>query len=246
MRIGWILAAFAIAAMTLPTMAGEQGAPAPAANTLEAIAQRLVAVRLDMEVDKQDPDKVLDLVRDGAKVNIVVEPAARREMEGKTVSLKLKGVTALTVLQQVLRQLNLVSTYGDEALIVTTAEAAKPAPQMTVYDIRDLTATTRSYRVPPDVFGSQIDMVYYYWLRTQIGPRAGARPDPFWEFDLLDHYPPEQIGEAIAETLTERLGKDSGVSVTYRDGFLIVITQPKAARVPVAVEPEQPTATSAK
>jgi len=237
------LAALLIVAASLPCAAGQPAPAGAAENSLEGITQRLAATRMEsVEVEKQDAEKVLDLIRDAAKVNIVVEAEARRALEGKTVTLKLKGVTALSVLQHVLRQAELVSTYDDEALVITTPNANQPHPQITIYDIRDMTEAPKGSRLPPTLFGSQIDPLYYYWIRTQLGPVAGGPGvrDPFWELELLDKYPPDHIGEVIAKTVQERF-KGTGVTVNYYDGYLVVVEQPKAARVPVLPpKPEAP------
>lgn len=202
-------------------------------NTLETMLKRLSSTRMDVTLDKQDPEAVFDLVRDAAGVNIVVTPEARRAVAGKTITLKLKRVTALSVLSHALRQLGLVSTYGDEALVVTTEEAAKPHPRITVYDIRDITEAPRGSRLPPQLFGSQVDPLYYYWLRTRFEGLEQVAPadDPFAELELLDKYPPDRIGEIIARTVQEKL-KDTGVSVTYQDGYLVVVERPRVPRVP--------------
>lgn len=234
MRKRLALAAFAALAGALPALGG-QPAAAPDDNSLEAITTRLASSRIDeVNVDGRDPDVVLDLIRDAARVNIVVEADARRALEGKTVTLKLRGVTALSVLQHVLRQVGLVTTYADEALVVATEDSAKPHPQVAIYDIRSLTTAPKGSRLPPTLFGSQIDPLYYYWVRNYIGPVAGTGPnrDPFWELELLDTYPPDPIGEVIAASFQEKF-KDTGVSVRYMDGYLVVVTQPKATRVPV-------------
>lgn len=232
-------------AVLLPTLAG-QPAEAVGEHTLEAITQRLAAARIEeVNVDRKDVDVVLDLIRDAAKVNIVVEANARRALEGKTVTLKLRGVSALSVLQHVLRQVGLVSTYEDEALVVTTEDAAKPHPQVTIYDIRDITMAPKGSRLPPTLFGSQIDPLYYYWIRNYISPVAGPGPsrDPFWEIELLDTYPPDPLGDVIAAAFQEKF-KDTGVSVRHLDGYLVVIHQPKATRVPVLPpKPEAPKST---
>ena len=47
----------------------------------------------------------------------------------------------------------MVTSYGDEALIVTTPGSAQPHPQVTVYDIRDITETARGSRLPPGRVG---------------------------------------------------------------------------------------------
>ncbi|HUT36652.1 MAG TPA: hypothetical protein VNE39_24395 [Planctomycetota bacterium] len=239
------LAAVLIVAVVLPSFAG-QPAAGPPENSLEAITQRLAGTRMEeVNVDKKDPDAVFDLLRDAAKVNIVVEADARRALEGKSVTLKLRGASALSVLQHTLRQVGLVTTYADEALVVATEDSAKPHPQVTIYDIRDVTEATKGSRLPPTLFGSQLDPLYYYWIRAHIGPVAGAHGtrDPFWEMELLDKYPPDHIGEVIAATFQEKF-KDTGVSVRYMDGYLVVVEQPKAARVPILPpKPEPPAGT---
>jgi len=226
------LAALIATCLVVPAPAGQ--AAGADDNSLEAITQRLAAARIEsVEVEKQDADKVLDLVRDAARVNIVVEADARKVLEAKTVTLKLKAVSALSVLQHVLRQVGLVTSYADEALVVTTPEAAQPHPQVTIYDIRDITLAPKGSRLPPALFGSQLDPLYYYWMRSHVMPVAGAGPflDPFWEIELLDKYPPDHIGDVIARTFQQRF-KDTGVQVSYYDGYLVVVEQPKAPRVP--------------
>ncbi|HPD14054.1 MAG TPA: hypothetical protein PLE19_03850 [Planctomycetota bacterium] len=238
MRMVWIAVALALGMAAASGLAA-QPTEAEAENSLEAITRKLAAARMEeVNVDKKDPDAVFDLIRDRAKVNLVVDPEARRQLEGKSVSLKLRGVTALSVLQHVLRQVDCVTAYADEALVVTTAAAAQPHPQITIYDIRDMTIAPKGSRLPPTLFGSQIDPLYYYWIRTQLGPTTGGPGvrDPFWELELIDKYPDDPIGEVIARTIQEKF-KGTGVSVSYYDGYLVVVEQPKAARVPVLPPP---------
>jgi hypothetical protein len=226
------LAVLLVAAVACPSIAGE----AKAENSLDAITQRLTGARLQsVAIDKHEPDKALDLIRDAAKVNIVLSTEARKLTDGKTVTLKLQNVSALSALHHVLRQLELVASYGEEALVLTTAEAAKPHPQITLYDIRDLTEAGRAFRTPSIVMGAEVDPLYYYWIRTQLGPVSGtgAHRDPFWELELVDTYPPDHIGETIAAAIEKDLrAKDLGVTVTYDDGYLVVIHQPKTPRYP--------------
>jgi len=224
-----VLIALVVSAVVGVARAGE----APE-HSLEAITKRLATTRLDVKAEKQEPEAVLDLIRDAAKVNIVIAPDARHQIEGKTVTLKLTGISAISALGHVLRQCEMVTSYGDEALIVTTPGSAQPHPQVTVYDIRDITETARGTRLPPQLFGSQIDPLYYYWVRNQLGPTTtdGAR-DPFGDLELVDKYPPDHIGEVIAKTIQEKVGEQTGVSVSYHDGYLVVVEKPKAARVPV-------------
>ena len=104
--------------------------------------------------------------------------------------------------------------------------------------VKDIVEPIRSFRTPPMLFGSQIDPLYYYWIRTQLGPVSGSGGsqngfyDPFWEFDLIDRYPPDSIGQVLADTIERQVGgKELGISVTYRDGYLIIVEQPKPPRV---------------
>jgi len=237
MRTSARFLAFLLVAWASCGLAGETPAGGGGDNTLDAITNRLAAAKLSIEVDKQSPDKVLDIIRDAAKANIVLDPAVRRAWEDETVTLKLKEVTALSALQHLLRQLEVVCAYGDEALIVTTPKAVQPHPQITFYDIRDLTEGHRSFRSPATLFGSQIDPLYYWYRdRTQLGDAvdySGFR-DFLDQLDLVDTTPPDRIGEILAEAVERQVGgKDLGVSVTYRDGYLVVVQQPKAARMPL-------------
>jgi len=199
--------------------------------------KRLADTKLTIAVENADPDKVLDTIRDQAKVNIVVDPAARKRWADQTVTLKLKDVSAISALAHLLRQLDLASFYADEALVVTATQTVQPHPQITIYDVRDLALMHRAPRLPPTLFGAQLDPLYYYWIRTQLGPTSGTteRRDPFWELELVDEYPPDhRIGELLAATVQELIGgKDLGLTVTYHDGYLVVVEQPKAGRLPV-------------
>jgi len=226
------VAAVLAVALACCAIAGEPKAD----NSLDAITQRLGAARLEsVQIEKQDPDKALDLVRDAAKVNIVMSGEGAKLIEGKTVTVKLKGVSALSTLHHILCQVGLVATYGEEALVLTTEDAAKPHPQITVHDIRDLTEAGRAARIPTTVMGAEVDPLYYYWIRTQLGPVSGtgAHRDPFWELEMVDRYPPDHIGETIAAAIEKDLrAKELGVTVTYSDGYLVVIHQPRTPRYP--------------
>jgi len=221
-------------------LAGEPQAGVAPENTVDAVMGRLAATKMNVDVDKQAPDKVLDLIRDAAKVNIVVDANVRKLWETETLTLKLKDVSALSVLHHVLRQSDSVATYAEEALLVTSPQTAQPQPQITVYDIHDITQGLRDFRLPPTVFGNQIDPLFYYYTRSQLGPLAGstayaeASYDPFYDLELLNRYPPDSIGQVVADTIERQLGgKELGISATYRDGYLIVVQQPKAPRVPL-------------
>ncbi|MFP4057567.1 MAG: hypothetical protein ACLF0G_11925 [Candidatus Brocadiia bacterium] len=231
--------------------AGQAQAAERPENTIESVTERLARTTVDVSATNEDPDKVLDIIREKAGINIVVGPEVRRRWEQQTVSLKLKGVSALSALHHILRQLGVVSTYANEALVIVTPEAAEPDPQITIYDIRDITETPRGNRLPPQLFGGQIDPLYYYWVRGQLGPLpgtgVGTRRDPFGELDLLDRYPPDPIGEVIATTIEQKLGgKDTGVSVSYHDGYLVVVEHPEPARLPFTPTEEEKETTKEK
>jgi hypothetical protein len=181
---------------------------------------------------------VFDFIRDAANVNIVIAPEARAKMDAQTVTVKLTTpVTTLSALQHVLRQVGMVATYGDEAFIITTSDAAQPHPQVTIHDIRDLTEANRAFRPPPTIFGAQVDPLYYGWIHARRGERVGmdGHPDPFHVFETVDRYPPDQIGAIIAATVQRMAAaKNLDVYVEYFDGYLVVVHQPKAPRVQVA------------
>lgn len=240
-----VLTAILALAITLPTF----GAPAPATGIDKGLAeatQRLASTKLSVEIEKEDPDKVLDLIRDAAKVNIVVDPPVRRRWETETVTLKLKDISALSAFYHVLHNLDLVASYSNEAFVVNLPDKYEPNPQVTIFDIRDLINQPRGNRLPPQLFGAQIDPLYY-WYRGQLGAVSPGtlRNDPFAQLELVDSYPPDHIGQVIADTIGQAIAaKRPGVSVSYHDGYLVVVEQPKAARIPITPE-EQDKATAA-
>jgi len=96
------------------------------------------------------------------------------------------------------------------------------------------------------LFGAQIDPLYY-WYRGQLGAVSPGtvRNDPFAQLELVDSYPPDHIGQVIAETIGQAIAaKRPGVSVSYHDGYLVVVEQPKTARIPITPE-ERDKATAA-
>lgn len=238
MRSRLALAACGLLGMAALSFAGEAVQAAPPGNAFDAILGRLNATKLSIDADKANPDKVLEQIRKDANVNIVVDQGVRKAWENEQLTLKLKDVTAFSALSHILRQFDVAATYEEEALVITAPQAVQPHPQITMYNIKELTEPIRHMRLPPTLFGSQIDPLYYYWTRTQLGPVSGSGNnqngsyDPFWEFDLIDRYPPDAIGQVIADTIERQVGgKELGISVTYRDGYLIVVQQPKAPRI---------------
>jgi len=227
--------------MVALTLAGHCLAAQPTAkpaNSLEAITRRLATAKVSVTAEKQDPDKVLDLIRDAASVNIVVEPEVRRAWEAKTVTLKLKDVSALSAFYHLARQLDVVASFADEAFVLTTPEKAQPYPKVTVYDIHDITEATRGFRLPPVVLGSQVDPVFYYYrhLERTITPEYRSLEECIRDLDLVER-PRERFGEVVAKTIQERLkAKHPNVSVSYYDGYLVVSEQPTAARLPITPE----------
>jgi len=238
MRSRLALAACGLLGMAALGFAGEATQAARQGNTFDAIMGRLNATVVSIEADKVNPDKVLDQIRKEANVNIVVDQAARKVWENEQLTLKLKDVSAFSALSHILRQLDVAATYEEDALVIAAPQAVQPHPRITIYPVKDIVEPIRSFRTPPMLFGSQIDPLYYYWIRTQLGPVSGSGNnqngfyDPFWEFDLIDRYPPDSFGQVLADTIERQVGgKELGISVTYRDGYLIVVEQPKPPRI---------------
>ena len=73
------------------------------------------------------PDQVLDLIRKAGSVNIVVTPEVRAAWAGRTVTMRLDNVSALSAFHHLLRHLDLCSFYADEAMVVTTPKAVEPS-----------------------------------------------------------------------------------------------------------------------
>lgn len=228
------LVAILIVALAAPCLVA-----APASDKgLAEVTKRLASAKVTVELDKGDPDKALDIIRDAAKINIVVDPPVRKQWETQTVTLKLKDISALSAFYHILHNLNLSASFANEAFIVNLPDKYQPNPQVTVFDIRDITEASRSFRVHPTVFGAQIDPLWY-WYRGQLGAVSGSSTsrDPFAELENLDRYPPDHIGEVIAETVGRAVSaKNPDVSISYYDGYLVVTEQPKAARLPITPE----------
>jgi len=238
------LVAALLVAAALPCLAAEPQAPEIDKGLAEA-TKRLASTKVAIEADKQDPDKVLDTIRDKAGVNIVIDPPVRRKWETETITLKLKDVSALAAFYHVLHNLDLTASYANEAFVVNLPDKYEPYPQVTIHDIRDITETPKGNRLPPMLFGTQIDPLWY-WYRGQLGAVSGSYRgrDPWGELEYLDRYPPDHIGEVIAATIGQAISaKNPGASVTYHDGYLVVVTQPKAARLPITPD-EQAQATA--
>ncbi len=238
--MNWRLALTACGLLAVAALgwAGEPTQAPPQGNSFDATMARLNATKMSIDADKVNPDKILDQIRKDANVNIVVDPAVRKAWETETVTLKLKDVSGFSALSHVLRQLDVAATYEEDALVIAAPQAVAPQPRITMYPVKDLIEPIRSFRLPPTLFGVQIDPLYYYWTRTQLGPVAGTgygqNPsfDPFWEFELINRYPPDSFGQVLAETIERQVGgKELGISVTYRDGYLIVVEQGKPPRI---------------
>ncbi|MFW6161845.1 MAG: hypothetical protein ACODAJ_03695 [Planctomycetota bacterium] len=240
-----LLAALLAFPLALPCLAGQAPSEAPIEKGLAEATKRLASTKVSIEADKQDPDKVLDIIRDASSVNIVVDPAVRRQWETQPLTLKLNDVSALSAFYHVLHNLDLNASYSNEAFIVNPPDKYEPTPQVSIFDIRDLTTQPDGNRLPPTLFGAQVDPLYY-WYRGQLGAVSpGYSPyDPFAGLELLDTYPPDPIGHVIAETVGKAMAaKHPGVSVSYLDGYLVVVEQPKAARLPITPD-EQAQATA--
>lgn len=245
------LVATLVLAVVFPCFAGQPAAPAKAEDPLDAITRRLAGAKVTVEAEKEHPDKVFDLIRNATGVNIVIEPAVRTRWETETVSLRLKDVSALSAFYHVVRNLDLVATYANEAFVITTPQKAQPHPQVTIYDIRDMVTSPRGGRMPPSLFGAQIDPLFYRYHDKlgAVSGRPGSR-DPFAELELVDRYPADPIGEIIADIIEEQArAKGLDVSISYRAGYLVVVEQPKATRLPLTpaeIKKGTTAATSAK
>ncbi|NQT88996.1 hypothetical protein HQ560_19665 [bacterium] len=238
-NIGALVVA-AVLLLSCAVVAGEAAATPKIDNSVEALMRRMDEARVTLEVEKQNPDRVLDFVRDAARVNILVDPKVREQWEAQTLTLKLKSeVSALSAFHHILRQVNMVAVYTNEAFVITLPEKNQPHPQIAVHDVRDILEASRGFRTPPTIFGSQIDPLYYGWIRSNYGDRIGedGRRDPLHVFEYLDRLPPDQIGSVIAQTVQKMAAaKNLDISVTYNDGYLVVVHQPKAGRLQISAD----------
>lgn len=215
-------------------VAGEAAGQETDPNSFQAVTLRLSDAKVSVKVDAARPAEVFDLIRKAGSVNIVLAPSASTAIADKTVTMELTDVSALSALHHLLRHLDLSANYADEALVVTSAEAVTPPPQISVYDIRDLLDGHRSFRLPPTLFGSQIDPLYW-WDRQvgSVGPLArDASLRGFMDdLETLNYYPRDSFGMALAQKIEELTNaKERGVRVSYFDGCLFVVEQPKPAR----------------
>jgi hypothetical protein len=216
-------------------VAAEPAAPKAPENSFQAITLRLAEAKITLDAPGLPPEQVFDLIRQAGKVNIVLAPDARAAWEGKTVTLKLENVSALSAFHHVLRHLDLCAFYADEAMVVTTPKAVQPPPRVTVYDIRDLVEASRGFRLPPTLFGSQVDPLTYYF--RHFDPISGftgrgTLREFMDDLEYVERYPADPYGQIIADVIeTQTNAKERGVSVTYRDGYLIVVEQLPPARL---------------
>ncbi len=228
-----LMCVLAVGLAPIAADAGERGAAAP--GGFETLTLRMADAKVSVQAEQMPPDQVFDLVRKAAGVNIVIRPEVRRAWEGKTVSMTLEDVSALSAFHHLLRYLDLSAFYADEAMVVTTPESVRPAPQVYVYDIRDLVDAPRGFYLPPTVFGSQIDPLHYYF--KQLDPEflfQDTRNLTEFVADLesVERYPPDPFGHIIADVIERKTNaRERGVSVTYEAGYLIVVEQPAPARL---------------
>ena len=164
--------------------AGEPTQPPRRATASMRSWRRLNAAKVSIDAEKVNPDKVLDQIRKDANVNIVVDPGVRKAWETETVTLKLKDVSGFSALSHVLRQVNVAATYEEDALVITAPQAVVLPPKITMYPVMDIIEPIRGFRLPPTLFGNQIDPLFYYyntnyWTRPQPRPlrRHGVQPE---------------------------------------------------------------------
>lgn len=236
MRARLPLTACLVALWAVPCLTAEPKAQKPPENSFHAITLRLADAKVSIDAKAAPPDELFEQIRKAAGINIVIAPVVLEAWGGKTVTMKLADVSALSAFHHLLRHLDLCSFYADEAMVVTTPRAVQPPPRISIYDIRDLVDAPRGFRLPPYLFGSQIDPLYYYFRHFDpisgfVG--SGGFADFVEELDALNRYPRDDpFGEIIAEVIAKQTNaKEHGVTVTYRDGYLIVVEQPPPARL---------------
>jgi hypothetical protein len=239
-EVGPMAARFSLSACLLalwaaPCLAGETKGQKALDNSFHAITMRLAGTKISVDAQKMAPDQVFDLIRKAGNVNVVIAPEVREAWGGQTVTMKLTDVSALSAFHHLLRQLDLCASYADEAMVVTSPKAVQPAPRISIYDIRDLVDAPRGFRMPPTLFGSQIDPLDYYFRHYDAGASFGGGKslrEFMDDLEYLERYPRDSYGAVIAEVIARQTNaKERGVSVTYRDGYLIVVEQPRPARL---------------
>jgi hypothetical protein len=197
------------------------GALAWAGDSREDSVRKLETMKVTIDFqDVKLPDAV-DYLREVTGLNLVVLPRAL-EKEGDTkVRLKVKDLSARSVLKLLLASRGLTVTWRDGALVVLPKEDLQDTTTMRMFDVRSLMVKLQ------DFAGPRMELVGAGGKNT--GPMAGVI------LDLQEPKPPIVDEDMMITLIRENTGTGSWdgnpkAAIQMNNGVLVVSQTPTVLR----------------
>ena len=155
----WVLTAILLAGVVA---AAWFGSAAQAREDESLIWRMAIEAKLERSISCEFEDVPLrdaaDFIRRAADINIVIDPAVLAESE-RLITLKVKDVTAKSMLNMIMTMTGLDYVLKHQALYISTpARVRKVAPQhLRIYDVRDLLVTYEALGGAGDTEGGNGD-----------------------------------------------------------------------------------------
>jgi len=207
-----VTAALAVAALTGVDVAAQtvvRGYPSYALVSVtrpglsvkdERVYEKLEDAVVSFTFTDQPLTEAVDFLAVLSGVNIVLD---RRDVEGKTVTLKLKNVSLVTALNFVTAQVDLKWTVKDGVVVVGDADATKQEPVTVVYDVLPHLAA------PPDFEGPEIDLGALTRSNTDTGVEQGPWSEPIDKEKKDSEKTREELMDELVEMIRAVIAPES-------------------------------------
>jgi type II secretory pathway component GspD/PulD (secretin) len=180
------------------------------AQDKETIERKLVAVKVDAHFTDAPLAEVADYLRDVVGINVVIDRDAQDK--GATVSIKVKDVSARTLLNLVLKAHDLGYLIQENILRICLKEKALGDVHLEVYDVQDIVRPIQNFPGREITFGDE----------GMIFTDTPSEPNP-------------EMGDFLVELVRNFTGgaawdENDRATMNYQNGLLIVKQTPEVHR----------------
>lgn len=139
-----------LAATTAEAQLGRLNKPDPYQAEYRAIQEKLRQRRISLDFTDAPLADVLQFMRQVLSINILVDPNIYqdRSPEELKVTMSVKDLRADNALNLLLSFNNLVKTYRNGVMLITTKDRHTEDVFLVVYDVRDMMFTVRDFKGP--------------------------------------------------------------------------------------------------
>ncbi len=159
--------------------------------------------------------EVMQDIRNQRGVNIVVDPEVVSTKGEEQINIELREMVFGRALKTLLAGLDLVYTFRNDVLWVTSKEKAHGTPLPRIYEVRDLTISLANFQAPQ--------------LKLRPGAAGETATKAIWgeEKERSQDTLPERLVELVRENVAPETWEMEGFAININAGNLVAVTTPE-------------------